>query len=260
MRRKLFKTTNVYDSHDNLKLNKKYSFDNFIVGEHNKLAHAASLWIVNSSSLESLNPLLIVGEVGLGKTHLVNAIGNRIKTNDSEKNILCISSEIFISNYVESVKKNTRDLFVKFYQSLDVLIIEDFQFFLGKTASQDIILNLFKFLIEKNKQIILTINTTLLNSNNYNEELLDCIKGGLIVELEKPDFQTRLTFLSNFKFIDNTIIPSDCIEFIAQKFESNLRQLEGFCNYLMTELHFNKNIITLEFTETLIEKHKSKFK
>jgi chromosomal replication initiator protein len=160
-------------------LNPNYSFDNFLEGDSNRLARSAGLAVASKPGGTSFNPLLIFGGVGLGKTHLAHAIGVEIKEKYQDKTVLYISAEKFTQQYIEAVKKNTRNDFIHFYQLLDVLIIDDVQFLSGKTGTQDVFFHIFNHLHQNGKQVILTSDKAPVDMQDIEQRLLSRFKWGL---------------------------------------------------------------------------------
>lgn len=235
-------------------LNEKYSLDNFIIGDYNQSAWSAGTFVTNSLGEKSFNPLFIFGGMGLGKTHLVHAIGNEIKERYPEKSVLYTSSEIFIQQYIDSVNNNNRDKFVNWLLSIDVLILEDIQCLFGQTTVQEVILEVFNNLCQKGKQIIITSNRALVDMQSINPQLLSRFKGGLTVELQQPDYVARMAVLKYLLLSTNVEIPEEIIDYIARNIKSNLKDLKGCLHYLISELQLNKKEITLEFIKNVIRK------
>ena len=174
-------------------LNPNYNFENFLEGDSNRLARSAGFAVSNRPGGTSFNPLLIFGGVGLGKTHLANAIGINIKKKFPEKTVLYISAEKFTQQYVESVKKNNRNDFIHFYQLIDVLIIDDVQFFSGKSGTQDVFFHIFNHLHQNGKQVVLTSDKAPVDMQEIERRLLSRFKWGLSAELQVPDYETRVS-------------------------------------------------------------------
>ena len=171
-------------------LNPNYNFNNFLEGDSNRLARSAGYAVSNRPGGTSFNPLLIFGGVGLGKTHLANAIGINIKQKFPDKTVLYISAEKFTQQYIESVKKNNRNDFIHFYQLIDVLIIDDVQFFSGKSGTQDVFFHIFNHLHQNGKQLVLTSDKAPVDMQEIEQRLLSRFKWGLSAELQTPDYET----------------------------------------------------------------------
>jgi chromosomal replication initiator protein len=235
-------------------LNANYSFDNFLEGDSNRLARSAGMAVANKPGGTSFNPLLIFGGVGLGKTHLAHAIGVEIKDKYPEKTVLYISAEIFTQQYIDSVKKNTRNDFIHFYQLIDVLIIDDVQFLSGKTGTQDVFFHIFNHLHQNGKQVILTSDKAPVDMQDIEQRLLSRFKWGLSAELHQPDYETRISILKNILYRDGVEIPDEIVEYVAKHIKSNVRELEGAIISLIAQSSFNKKEVTLDLAKQVVEK------
>ena len=235
-------------------LNPSYNFDNFLEGDSNRLARSAGLAVANKPGGTSFNPLLIFGGVGLGKTHLAHAIGVEIKDKYPERTVLYISAEKFTQQYIESVKKNTRNDFIHFYQLIDVLIIDDVQFFSGKTGTQDVFFHIFNHLHQNGKQVILTSDKAPVDMQDIEQRLLSRFKWGLSAELQSPDFETRVSILKNKLFRDGVEMPDEIVDYVAKNIKTNVRELEGAIISLIAQSSFNKKEVTLELATQIVEK------
>ena len=235
-------------------LNPNYNFDNFLEGDSNRLARSAGMAVANKPGGTSFNPLLIFGGVGLGKTHLAHAIGVEIKDKYPEKMVLYISAEKFTQQYIESVKKNTRNDFIHFYQLIDVLIIDDVQFFSGKSGTQDVFFHIFNHLHQNGKQVILTSDKAPVDMQDIEQRLLSRFKWGLSAELQTPDFETRVSIVKNKLYRDGVEMPDDIVEYVAKHIKSNVRELEGAIISLIAQSSFNKKEVTTELAKQVVEK------
>jgi chromosomal replication initiator protein len=235
-------------------LNANYSFDNFLEGDSNRLSRSAGLAVANKPGGTSFNPLLIFGGVGLGKTHLAHAIGVEIKDKFPEKTVLYISAEIFTQQYIESVKKNTRNDFIHFYQLIDVLIIDDVQFLSGKAGTQDVFFHIFNYLHQNGKQVILTSDKAPVDMQDIEQRLLSRFKWGLSAELHQPDYETRISILRNILYRDGVEMPDEILEYVAKHIKSNVRELEGAIISLIAQSSFNKREINIELAKQVVEK------
>ncbi|NMH89461.1 chromosomal replication initiator protein DnaA [Flavivirga algicola] len=235
-------------------LNPNYSFENFLEGDSNRLARSAGLAVSNKPGGTSFNPLLIFGGVGLGKTHLAHAIGVDIKDKYPEKTVLYISAEKFTQQYIDAVKKNNRNDFIHFYQIIDVLIIDDVQFFSGKTGTQDVFFHIFNHLHQNGKQVILTSDKAPVDMQDIEQRLLSRFKWGLSAELQTPDFETRVSILKNKLYRDGVEMPEDIIEYVAKNIKTNVRELEGAIISLIAQSSFNKKEITIDLARIIVEK------
>ena len=235
-------------------LNPNYNFDNFLEGDSNRLARSAGMAVANKPGGTSFNPLLIFGGVGLGKTHIAHAIGVEIKDKYPEKTVLYISAEKFTQQYIESVKKNTRNDFIHFYQLIDVLIIDDVQFFSGKSGTQDVFFHIFNHLHQNGKQVILTSDKAPVDMQDIEQRLLSRFKWGLSAELQTPDFETRVSILKNKLYRDGVEMPSDIVEYVAKNIKTNVRELEGAIISLIAQSSFNKKEVTIDLAKQVVEK------
>ncbi|MDF0705994.1 chromosomal replication initiator protein DnaA [Flagellimonas okinawensis] len=235
-------------------LNPNYNFDNFLEGDSNRLARSAGMAVANKPGGTSFNPLLVFGGVGLGKTHLAHAIGVEIKDKYPEKTVLYISAEKFTQQYIESVKKNTRNDFIHFYQLIDVLIIDDVQFLSGKSGTQDVFFHIFNHLHQNGKQVILTSDKAPVDMQDIEQRLLSRFKWGLSAELQSPDYETRVSILKNKLYRDGVEMPEDIIDHVAKNIKTNIRELEGAIISLIAQSSFNKREVTLELAQQVVEK------
>ena len=235
-------------------LNPNYSFDNFLEGDANRLARSAGLAVSNKPGGTSFNPLLIFGGVGLGKTHLAHAIGVEIKDKYPDKTVLYISAEKFTQQYIESVKKNSRNDFIHFYQVIDILIIDDVQFLSGKSGTQDVFFHIFNHLHQNGKQVILTSDKAPVDMQDIEQRLLSRFKWGLSAELQSPDFETRISIIKNKLFRDGVKIENNIIEYVAKNIKTNVRELEGAIISLIAQSSFNKIEITIQLAQEIVNK------
>ena len=238
----------------NSQLNPNYNFNNFLEGDSNRLARSAGYAVSNRPGGTSFNPLLIFGGVGLGKTHLVNAIGVNIKQKFPEKTVLYISAEKFTQQYIESVKKNNRNDFIHFYQLIDVLIIDDVQFFKGKEKTQEVFFHIFNHLHQNGKQVILTSDKAPVDMQEIEQRLLSRFKWGLSAELQTPDFETRISIIKNKLLLDGVEIDEEIIFYVAKNIKTNVRELEGAIISLMAQSSFNRRKITIDLAKVIVEK------
>ena len=235
-------------------LNPIYTFENFLEGDSNRLARNAGIAVANKPGGTSFNPLLVFGGVGLGKTHLAHAIGVDIKDKYPEKTVLYISAEKFTQQYIESVKKNNRNDFIHFYQIIDVLIIDDVQFLSGKSGTQDVFFHIFNHLHQNGKQVILTSDKAPVDMQDIEQRLLSRFKWGLSAELQKPDFETRVSIVKNKLYRDGVEMSEDVIEYVAKNIKTNVRELEGAIISLIAQSSFNKKEITIGLAKEIVEK------
>lgn len=208
-------------------LNSRYTFDNFIKGEGNQLARAAAGAISDNPGGTSFNPLFVYGGVGLGKTHLVQAIGNKILESYPEKKVIYLSSDIFTVEFVEAIQSNKVNDFSNFYRKMDVLIIDDIQFLIGKEKTQDLFFHIFNTLHQSRKQIILTSDKPPKDLKGLDERLISRFQWGLSADIQPPDFETRIAILKKKSEDYGMLLPGDILEYIATNIVSNIRELEG---------------------------------
>ena len=235
-------------------LNPNYNFENFLEGDSNRLARSAGLAVSNKPGGTSFNPLMIFGGVGLGKTHLAHAIGVQIKNKYPDKTVLYISAEKFTQQYIESVKKNSRNDFIHFYQVIDILIIDDVQFFSGKTGTQDVFFHIFNHLHQNGKQVIVTSDKAPVDMQDIEQRLLSRFKWGLSAELQIPDLETRISILKNKLFRDGVSIDYNIVEYVAKNIKTNVRELEGAIISLIAQSSFNRVDIDLNLAKEIVNK------
>ena len=236
-------------------LNPSYNFENFLEGDSNRLARSAGMAVANKPGGTSFNPLLVFGGVGLGKTHLVHAIGVEIKDKYPEKTVLYISAEKFTQQYIESVKKNNRNDFIHFYQIIDVLIVDDIQLLSGKAGTQDVFFHIFNHLHQNGKQVILTSDKAPVDMIDIEQRLLSRFKWGLSAELQHPNFDTRIAIIKNKLFRDGVDMPEEIVEFLANNIKTNIRELEGAIISLIAHSSFNKREITIDLAKKIVDNY-----
>lgn len=233
-------------------LNKKYTFDSFVVGSHNELAHAASLVVVKNLG-KAYNPLFIYGGVGLGKTHLLQATGNKILEEDPAKKVLYIPSERMTVEIVESIKNKNVEELKNRYAKLDILIMDDIQFIAGKDKTQEIIFSTFNELYGKNKQIVLSSDRPPKAIPALEERLRSRFEGGMIADINIPDFETRLAILKLKTKQKNIALGEDVLSYIATNIQKNIRELEGALNRIIAVSQiYNKNLDVKEVKKLLV--------
>ena len=240
--------------HIESQLNPNYTFDNFIEGDCNRLARAAGYAVGNNPGGTSFNPLLLYGGVGLGKTHLAHSIGIEIKDRYPEKTVLYVSAEKFTQQFIDSVRKNSRNDFVHFYQMIDVLIIDDIQFFAGKDKTQDVFFHIFNHLHQQGKQLILTSDRAPVDLHGMEQRVLSRFKWGLSADLQKPSLQTRIAILKKKLYSDGIEMPEEVIEYLAYSITSNVRELEGALISLLAQSSLNKREINMSLAKEMIDR------
>ena len=236
-------------------LNPKYTFETFVVGNNNRFAHAAALAVGNEPA-KSYNPLYLYGGVGLGKTHLMHAIGNRILENNPNANILYVTSEKFTNQLINAIKDNKNEFFRNKYRNIDVLLIDDIQFIAGKERVQEEFSHTFNSLYEDGKQIIISSDTPPRDIPFLEDRLKSRFEWGLLADISVPDYETRLAILRK-KAQDESIIIDDIIlSNIANKIDSNIRELEGVFNKIVARASLTHSPITIELAEKIINEFK----
>ena len=238
----------------NPQLNESYTFDSFIEGDCNRLARSAGFAVAQNPGGTSFNPLFIYGNGGLGKTHLANAIGIEAKKNFPEQTVLYVSADKFQTQFVDSIMDNKKNDFVHFYQSIDVLIIDDVQFLCGKEKTQDIFFHIFNHLHQNKKQIILTSDKAPVDIIGMEQRLLSRFKWGLSADLQSPGLETRLAILKKKIKNDGITIPYEVIEYIAYSITSNVRELEGALISLLAQSSLNKKEVTIDLAKKMLDK------
>ncbi|MDP3057554.1 MAG: chromosomal replication initiator protein DnaA [bacterium] len=237
------------DSETNL--NPRYTFESFIVGSHNELAHAACVAVTRNLGT-NYNPLFIYGSVGLGKTHLLQAIGNQVVENDFDKKICYTTSEKFASELISSIRDKTVDKFKLQYAKFDVLIIDDIQFLSGKEKTQEEFFHIFNALYQKNKQIVLSSDRPPKAIPTLEERLRSRFEGGMIADIGIPDFETRMAILKAKTREKNLNISPDILNYIATNIQKNIRELEGALKRVQALTEFSAKTITLKEVEGVL--------
>lgn len=223
----------------------KYTFDNFVVGNSNRFAQAASLAVAEAPAY-AYNPLFLYGGVGLGKTHLMHAIGNYIHENNPDSKIAFLSAETFTYELINSIKDNTNQEFRNKYRNIDLLLVDDIQFIAGKTTTEEEFFHTFNTLHESGKQIVLTSDRPPKEIKTLEERLRSRFEWGLMCEIQPPDYETRIAILKKKAQSDNISVSDEIIEFIAQKIKSNIRELEGVFNRVIAYRGLINKEITID--------------
>jgi chromosomal replication initiator protein len=232
----------------NSALNRNFTFDCFVEGKSNQLARAASQQVGENPG-SAYNPLLIYGGVGLGKTHLMHAIGNLILDNNPQARVVYLHSERFVADMVKALQHNTINDFKRYYRSVDALLIDDIQFFAGKERSQEEFFHTFNALLEKQQQVIMTCDRYPKEVEGLEERLKSRFGWGLTVSIEPPELETRAAILMNKAEQIDVDLPREVAFFIAQRIHSNVRELEGALRRVVANAHFTGRPITLDFTK-----------
>lgn len=226
-------------------LNNKYTFDTFVIGNSNRFAHAACLAVAESPA-KSYNPLFIYGGVGLGKTHLMHAIGHSILQQSPQIRVLYVSSEKFTNELIESIRDENPIGFRNNYRNVDVLLIDDIQFLAGKEATQEEFFHTFNHLHESNKQIIISSDRPPKEIPTLEDRLRSRFEWGLITDIQPPDLETRIAILGKKAQLENLPVPNNVLVFIADKINSNIRELEGALIRVMAYASLTSSPITTE--------------
>lgn len=229
-------------------LNRNFTFDTFVEGKSNQLPKAAALQVASHPG-EAYNPLLIYGGVGLGKTHLLHAIGNRMLQQDPTAKILYLHSERFVADMVKALQHNAISEFKRFYRTVDALLIDDIQFFAGKERSQEEFFHTFNTLLEGQRQVILTCDRYPKEVEGLEERLKSRFGWGLTQAIEPPELETRVAIMQSKAEILNVDLPSDVAFFIGKRIRSNIRELEGALRRVVANAQFTGSVITLEFAK-----------
>lgn len=235
----------------NTSLNPKYTFDTFVVGNNNRFAHAAALAVAEAPAT-SYNPLFLYGGVGLGKTHLMHAIGNEILKTNKNAHVLYVTSEKFTNQLINAIKDNKNEQFRNRYRNIDVLLIDDIQFIAGKERIQEEFFHTFNTLHENGKQIIISSDRPPKDIQLLEDRLKSRFEWGLIADISNPDYETRLAILRKKAQTDNVLVDDDILANIANRVSSNIRELEGVFNKLVAFSTLAHGPITFEMAEKAI--------
>ena len=238
---------------NNSNLNPNYRFDNFIEGDCNRLARSAGFAVANKPGVTSFNPLMFYGGVGLGKTHLVQAIGNEITDEDATKKIIYVASEKFTNQFIEALRNNNIQDFINYYKEVDVLILDDVQFLRDKEKTQEIFFHIFNHLHQGGKQIIMTSDCAPKDLKGLQERLVSRFKWGLTADLQAPDFETRMAIIQNKMQADGISIPDDVLEYIAYTVDTNIRELEGVIVSMIAHASLTKSEVNLELAKQVLK-------
>ena len=237
-------------------INPKYTFETFVVGNNNRFAHAAAI-AVGDKPGESYNPLFLYGGVGLGKTHLMQAIGNRILQNNRAAKILYVTSEKFTNQLINAIKDNKNEVFRNKYRTIDVLLIDDIQFIAGKERVQEEFFHTFNALYEDKKQIIISSDKPPREIQFLEDRLKSRFEWGLLADISCPDYETRLAILRKKAQEEKILIDDNILANIANKIDSNIRELEGVFNKIIATASLTHTPITIELAENTINEFKA---
>ena len=237
----------------NTNMNDRFTFSSFIEGSHNQFAIAAAQSVSESPGKPSFNPLVIYGGVGMGKTHLLHSIGNKILNSNNQKNIVCASSEKFTLDFISSIQKNKTVEFSKMYRNADVLLIDDIQFFQGKEQTQEQFFHTFNELFQSGKQIVMTADRYPGEMMGLQDRLLSRFKSGLSVDIQPPDFETRVAIVMEKAEVNGLKLPYDIIELIGLHIKNNIRDLESTIIRLLAHSSLSNREIDYELAKKVIK-------
>ncbi len=238
-------------------LNKQYTFDTFIEADCNRLARSAGMAIAERPGATSFNPLIVYGGVGLGKTHLIHAIGNETLRRNSNKNVLYLTSDNFTNQIIHAIRNNSINDFVHFYQLIDVLIIDDIQFLASKTKTQEIFFHIFNELHQSKKQIILSSDRAPKDMKDIDDRLISRFKWGLVADLQAPDIETRMAILQAKMGHYGLSLNNNLLEYISFHIKDNIRELEGVLSSVQAHASFTRKPVDLLLIRDVIERYVS---
>ncbi len=234
-------------------LNQRYNFESFIEGSSNQFAKAASLAVAEAPGRTNFNPLLVYGGVGLGKTHLIQAIGNFAQVENTTKKILYVSSEKFTIEFINSIKNHSTNEFSEIYRSIDLLLVDDVQFFIAKERTQEEFFHTFNTLHHQNKQIVLSCDRPPAELKGLEERLVSRFQSGLVVDIQPPDLETKIAILHKKAEEEGVKLDSEIAEFIANIITSNIRELEGALIKLLAYASLTGKILTYELARQILK-------
>ncbi|HNP94320.1 MAG TPA: chromosomal replication initiator protein DnaA [Cyclobacteriaceae bacterium] len=237
----------------NSRLNPNYTFENFVEGDCNRLARSAGVAVAKKPGVTSFNPLMLYGGVGVGKTHLVQSIGNEIKKNLPDKIVLYVDQNDFTNQFLNALQNHKLQDFQNFYLQVDLLILDDVQFLAGREKTQEMFFHIFNQLHQSGKQIIMTSDCPPRDLKGFQERLLSRFKWGLTADLQEPDFETKLAIIHNKMESDGIEIPTEVAEYLAYSVDTNLRDMEGVLNSLMFHATLLKKEIDLELAKEVLK-------
>jgi chromosomal replication initiator protein len=237
----------------NSRLNPSYTFENFVEGDCNRLARSAGVAVAKKPGITSFNPLMLYGGVGVGKTHLVQAIGNEIRNNMPNKIVLYVDQNDFTTQFLNALQNHKLQDFQNFYLQVDLLILDDVQFLAGREKTQEIFFHIFNQLHQSGKQIIMTSDCPPRDMKGFQERLLSRFKWGLTADLQEPDFETKLAIIHRKMQADGIDIPTEVAEYLAYSVDTNLRDMEGVLNSLIFHATLLKKNIDLELAKEVLK-------
>lgn len=233
-------------------LNPKYTFDTFVVGDNNRHAHAACVAVAEAPA-QGFNPLFLYGGVGLGKTHLMHSIGHYILQHNKNAKVLYVTSETFTNELIEALKKNKTEEFRNKYRNIDLLLLDDIQFIIGKESTQQEFFHTFNVLHEAGKQIVISSDKPPKEMESLEDRIKSRLEWGLPVDIQSPDYETRMAILRKKAEQDHIMVPDDVIQYIANNIVSNIRELEGALNKINVFSKLDNQPITVAFAEATLQ-------
>jgi chromosomal replication initiator protein len=234
------------------RLNPKYAFDTFVIGSSNRFPHAAAVAVAEAPG-KAYNPLLVYGDSGLGKTHLLHAIGHYVRSLYSGAKVRYVSSEEFTNEFINAIRDDRQDRFKRRYRDVDVLLIDDIQFLEGKTQTQEEFFHTFNTLHNANKQIVLTSDRAPKRLEALEDRLRNRFEWGLITDVQPPDLETRIAILRKKAAMDRLTAPADVLEFIASKIQTNIRELEGALIRVTAFANLNRQEVDMTLAEIVLK-------
>ncbi len=249
----IFPHGNEYsDRNKCIQLNNRYTFDNFVEGPNNQFSKVASRAVAESPGNTAFNPLLIYGGTGLGKTHLLQAIGNMVINDNPNKVVIYVSSEKFMVDFISAIRNNKMNEFGDIYRKADLLLVDDIQFFESKESTQEQFFHTFNELYQNGKQIVITADRTPKELHAIEERLVSRFLSGLMVDIQPPDYESRIAILQKKANMDDLLIPEEILDFIAKNITSNVRELEGTMTRIFAYSSLTHTDITLSLAKKVI--------
>jgi chromosomal replication initiator protein len=247
----VFETTTTENPHDT-RLNPKYSFDNFVIGQSNRFAHAAAVAVAEAPA-KAYNPLFVYGESGLGKTHLLHAIGHYAMSLYPGVRVRYVSSEEFTNDFINSIANNRGSLFQQRYRNVDILMIDDIQFLQGKAETQEAFFHTFNTLHDHNKQVVITSDLPPKHLTGFEDRMRSRFEWGLITDVQAPDLETRIAILRKKAQSEKLQVPDEILEFMASKVSSNIRELEGTLIRVTAFASLNRTPVDMALVQTVLK-------
>jgi chromosomal replication initiator protein len=234
-------------------LSQRYMFDNFVVGDSNQFAHAAALAVAQAPMQTKYNPLYIYGGAGLGKTHLAQAVGNHVRANFTNLNVLYVTSERFTSDFIDAIAHQKTAQFAKLYRGVDLLLLDDIQFLTGKEATQEQFFHTFNALHQAGKQIVLTSDRSPREIKGLEERLLSRFQSGLVADIQPPDLETRIAILQQIVQSERQSVSFDVLTYIARNITRNIRELQGSIVRLLAYGSMTGKELNISFTQEVLK-------